>query len=157
MNENGLQLAFFQALEGQMTISPFDDRGNTLLSIHTDSSLWVYNIKGQPWLKLEKAFDQLSQVYHMKDNASVVTCDKGKIQLWSLKEGLVSQTEDLNKLGYGKIIEVTMDLKRDHLFLLTEKGYWMHYSINATDPVFWPETVESLLTDKEINAYDLSQ
>ena len=157
LNDNGRQLAFFQALEGQMTVSPFDDRGNTLLSIHTDSSLWVYNIKGQPWLKLENAFDQLSQVYHMKDNASVITCDKGKLQLWSLKDGLVSQTEDLDNLGYGKIIATTMDLSRKLLYLLTEKGYWMQYAINNTDSQYFPQVKESLLTDKEIQAYDLSQ
>lgn len=157
MNENGRQLAFFQALEGEITVSPFDDRGNTSLSIHTDSSLWVYNIKGQPWLKLEKAFDQLSRVYHMRDNAAVITCDKGRIQLWSLKEGLISQTENLDNLGYGKIIASTMSLSRKSLYLLTEMGYWMHYSINGTAPKYWPEADELLLTDKEIKAYDLSK
>jgi hypothetical protein len=157
MNENGRQLAFFQALEGQMTVSPFDDRGNTSLSIHTDTSLWVYNLKGQPWLKLEGQFDQLLKVYHSRDNASVITCDKGRVQLWSVKGGLISQTEDLEDLGYGKIVASTMSLSRNSIYLLTEEGYWMQYSVSGTDPAKWAETDKSLLTDKEIQAYGLSR
>ena len=159
LDENGLRLAFFQALPEYMPpalleISPYNKRGQSLLTLRTDNSLWVWNLKGQPLFKQEQQFSALQHLHFMPHEPFIISIDIDKVQIWALDGQLISQTEHLNELGYGNIYMSAFNPEANEIHLLTNKGYFLNYSLHKNEVNNWPPP-HHLLTKKEKDAYKL--
>lgn len=161
LDENGIRLAFFQALPEYMPpalleVSPYDKGGRSLLTLRTNSSLWVWNLRGKPLFKLEEQFSSLQHLHFMPNNHFIIVIDTDKIQLWSLDGRLISQTEHLYELGYDNIHLSAFNPETNEIHLLTNKGYLLNYSLYKNELKDWPPPPHNLLTKKEKDAYELS-
>lgn len=160
LDENGLRLAFFQALPEYMPpalleVGPYHKKGQSLLTLRTDNSLWAWNLKGQPLFKQEQQFSALQQLHFMPNEPLIISIDIDKVQLWALDGRLISQTEHLYELGYGNIYQSAFNPETNEIYLLTNKGYLLNYSLYKNEVDSWPPP-HNLLNKKEKDAYELS-